>query len=45
MGANSERRNKKKDKKREKKKNPYKAGGRNRTMNLSKRFSNQKEEK
>ena len=31
MAPNSERRNKKKDKKREKKKNPYKAGGRNRT--------------
>ncbi len=31
MTVNSERRNKKKDKKREKKKNPYKAGGRNRT--------------
>jgi len=32
MTVNSERRNKKKDKKREKKKNPYKMGGRNRTV-------------
>ncbi len=36
MTVNSERRNKKKDKKREKKKNPYKAGGRNRTITKNK---------
>jgi hypothetical protein len=36
MTVNSERRNKKKDKKREKKKNPYKSGGRNRTVEKNK---------
>ena len=36
MANNSEQRNKKKDKKREKKKNPYKAGGRNRTNKVNK---------
>lgn len=35
--GDSEQRNKKKDKKRNKKKHPYKKGGRQRTMNISKK--------
>ena len=35
--GDSERRNKKKDKKRNKKKHPYKKGGRQRSMNVSKK--------
>ena len=35
--GDSERRNKKKDKKRNRKKHPYKKGGRQRSMNVSKK--------
>ena len=35
--ADSERRNKRKDKKKSKKKHPYKKGGRQRSMNVSKK--------
>tara|TARA_Y100000294_G_scaffold127757_1_gene119326 strand:- start:153 stop:269 length:117 start_codon:yes stop_codon:yes gene_type:complete len=35
--GDSERRNKRKDKKRNKKKHPYKKGGRQRSMNVSKK--------
>ncbi len=35
--ADSERRNKRKDKRREKKKHPYKKGGRERSVNISKK--------